>query len=111
MAEKDVVETEISWERGRTGSWGIYRVSGGDRGSQDFAKNLCEDQHAKRFFFSAPAALKDIIAATFVSMLSAPLQSHCPNLSEGQRRALKELKQLQKDRKVALRLSDKAGGW
>ena len=39
------------------------------------------------------------------------MNSHCPNLSGGQTKALTELQELQKSRKLVIKRSDKAGGW
>ena len=60
---------------------------------------------------SSPAELTNCIAATQVDILAAAPRSHCPNLSAEQRRGMEELKMKQKSRDIAIRRSDKCGGW
>ena len=60
---------------------------------------------------SAPADLKNCIAATQFDILSAPLKKVKPNLTRGNQEALKDLSRLQRDCKMVIRRSDKVGGW
>ena len=59
---------------------------------------------------SAPAELKNCIAATKFDVLSSTLNKVKDNLSQGEREGLKELKKLQQDQKIVIKKSDKAGG-
>ena len=60
---------------------------------------------------SMPSELKNCIAATTYDILSLNLRPYCSNLSKEERQALEELKELQKERKLVIKRSDKKGGW
>ena len=59
---------------------------------------------------SAPAELKNCIAATKFEITGAPLNKVRDNLNRELREGMRELQQLQKERKIVIKRSDKAGG-
>ena len=59
---------------------------------------------------STPAELRNCIAATKFKILGGPLNRVRDNLTQEERKALAELKLLQKECRIVIKRSDTAGG-